>query len=357
MLFKRTFDVRFFLSVGLTLIGFLMSITVFSMFYKAYFYQPYPNARTISWEVKQVNFIAVWDIMLSRNVARHAEKWGGPQWIWKNIGDFLAKSDFNFGNLESPTNGTNVYSYQKVMVFNAIPSLVHTLAEMRFLVLNLANNHALDQGESWLTTTEKFLADRRIRFVGTGHTQEQAWTPEIVEKNGIKMAFLWASYASYNDDGTKMSPRIARMQDTKNLEKAIKRAREQADYVVVSMHAGQEYTREPTALQKDFARASIDFGADMVIGAHPHWTQKIESYKGKYIFYSLGNFVFDQDFSRETMTGLALHIFLEKNTTATLTRVELHPITIENLGQPRLLSGEAKIKALADIGQTKDILQ
>jgi poly-gamma-glutamate capsule biosynthesis protein CapA/YwtB (metallophosphatase superfamily) len=70
-----------------------------------------------------------------------------------------------------------------------------------------------------------------------------------------------------------MSNRIARMQDTKNLEIAIRRAREQADYVVVSMHAGQEYTREPTALQKDFAHASIDFGADMIIGAHPHWTQ------------------------------------------------------------------------------------
>lgn len=154
-----------------------------------------------------------------------------------------------------------------------------------------------------------------------------------------------------------MSPRIARMQDTKNLAIAVKRAREQADYVVVSMHAGQEYTREPTTLQKDFARAAIDFGADIVIGGHPHWTQGIESYKGKYIFYSLGNFIFDQDFSLETMTGLALHIFLEKNTTTRLTRVELHPILIENLGQPRLLSGEAKIKALADIGQTKDILQ
>ena len=62
-----------------------------------------------------------------------------------------------------------------------------------------------------------------------------------------------------------MNPRIARMQDTKNLEIAIKRARKKADYIVVSMHAGQEYTREPTALQMNFARASIDFGADMVI--------------------------------------------------------------------------------------------
>jgi hypothetical protein len=57
------------------------------------------------------------------------------------------------------------------------------------------------------------------------------------------------------------------------------------------------------------------------------------------------------------MTGLAVHIFLEKNTKTTLKHVELHPIVIENLGQPRLLSGEAKMKALADIGQTKDILK
>lgn len=154
-----------------------------------------------------------------------------------------------------------------------------------------------------------------------------------------------------------MSNRIARMQDTKNLEISVKRAREKADYVVVSMHAGEEYTRTPTPLQKDFARAAIDFGADMIIGAHPHWTQGIESYKGKYIFYSLGNFVFDQDFSPETKTGLALRIFLEKNNTTTLKQVELHPILIENYGQPRLLSGEAKIKALADIGQTSDILK
>lgn len=93
---KKEFDIRFFLSCGLTIIGFLVSITVFSIFYKAYFYQPYPEGRIISGEVQQVNFIAVGDIMLSRNVARHAEKGGGPHWIWQNISDFLGKSDFNF---------------------------------------------------------------------------------------------------------------------------------------------------------------------------------------------------------------------------------------------------------------------
>ena len=82
------------------------------------------------------------------------------------------------------------------------------------------------------------------------------------------------------------------------------------------MHAGIEYTRAPNQAQMTFAHMAIDDGADMVIGAHPHWVQPIEKYKGKYIFYSLGNFVFDQDFSTDTMQGLALKIQISNNQTA-----------------------------------------
>ena len=78
-------------------------------------------------------------------VARRAEKANNPHWMWENIDDFLMQSDFNVGNLESPTNGTPVYSYQKTMIFNAPPDLLETLPKMNFLALNLANNHALDQ--------------------------------------------------------------------------------------------------------------------------------------------------------------------------------------------------------------------
>lgn len=86
--------------------------------------------------------------MLSRLVARKTEKSGNPNWAWGNIGDFLKKSDFNIGNLESPTNGTALYSYEETMIFNAPPNLIRTLSDMNFGVMNLANNHALDQGES-----------------------------------------------------------------------------------------------------------------------------------------------------------------------------------------------------------------
>jgi len=243
------------------------------------------------------------------------------------------------------------------MIFNGLPELITTLKDMNFRVINLANNHALDQGEVGLQTTQKILEAMNITHIGTGTTQEEAWTPKIIEKNGIKIAFIGASYAAYNDDGTRESDMIARMQDAVMLEKSIQDAKTKADIVIVSMHAGTEYSRKTTELQEDFSHRAIDAGADLVIGAHPHWTQRIESYKHGYILYSLGNFVFDQEFSPETKSGLAAQIFIEKKKGITvIDRILLHPIRIENYGQPRLMSGEEKIDALRAIDQETDSL-
>lgn len=352
----HTIDFKIGFSLGLTIVGFLMTIVVFSMSYRAY-QKPYPQGQEIVNEEQKVNFIAVGDIMLSRLVARKAEKSGNPNWMWENIGDFLKHSDFNIWNLESPTNGTPLYSYEETMIFNAPPSLIDTLSSMNFEFLNLANNHALDQGESWLRTTEKLLNEIGVTSIGTGKNLEEAWAPKIIEKNGIKIAMIWASYASVNDDGSTLNDSVARMQDTQRLRAAINEARSLADYIVVTMHGGIEYTRTPTQLQSDFAHAAIDSGADMVIGGHPHWTQWIEKYRDKFIFYSLGNFIFDQDFSYETRTGLAIQVFLiRENGAVRLDKVALNPLTIENYGQPRLISGEAKKRALSDIGQINDTL-
>lgn len=238
-----------------------------------------------------------------------------------------------------------------------MPELIRTLPGVNFAVLSLANNHALDQGDEGLTTTQKLLSNIGIQYVGAGASLEDAWQPKIIEKNGIKIAFIGASYAAYNDNGTGTNPKIARMQDTKHLISAVQKAKKEADFVVVTMHAGAEYTREPTKLQTSFSHAAIDAGADIVFGAHPHWTQGIEFYQGKYIFYSLGNFVFDQEFSPETKNGLAVEVSLTKKESITrLNSITLHPILIEKYGQPRLLSGEEKAKALKDIGQQNDTL-
>lgn len=139
------------------------------------------------------------------------------------------------------------------------------------------------------------------------------------------------------------------MQDTQKLIESIQKAKSNADIVVVTMHAGIEYTREPTPLQTDFAHAAIDNGADIILGAHPHWIQSVEQYSGKYIFYSLGNFVFDQEFSPETKEGLTLKINLRKDKMAHIEQIELAPIIIENYGQPRLANAEEKSRILESI--------
>lgn len=269
--------------------------------------------------------------------------------MWEHIRDYLKTSDFVFGNLEGTTNGTEVYSYDKTLSFNALPKLIATLPKAGFGIVNLANNHALDQGETGLTITRNLLQTIGAKQVGTGSTTEEAWKPTIIEKNGIKIAFIGASYTSYNDDGTRVSTMVARMQDVEKLRASLREAKKEADFVVVTMHAGIEYTREPNILQKDFAHTAIEDGADIVIGAHPHWVQSIEQYRGKYIFYSLGNFVFDQEFSPETKEGLSLKITVQKNTDTPLKKIELHPIVIENYGQPRLALPLEKAKILGDI--------
>lgn len=315
---------------------------------------PTTQAPTTEEPIHTVNFIAVWDIMLSRNVARHAEKSWRDGWIWENISSFLHTADFVIGNLESPTNGTEKYSYQKVMNFNALPHLIEELPGVNFAAISLANNHSLDQGESGLFTTQKLLKSLGIEVVWVGNTEKNPWEPTIIEREGIKIALLGASYAACNDNGTCINKYIARMQDTKSLVSAIENARRQSDFVVVMMHAGAEYTRTPTKLQKEFAHAAIDAGADIVFGAHPHWIQNIETYQGKYIFYSLWNFVFDQEFSPETKTGLAVQMYLSKQGNQTKIKdVQLHPIAIENYWQPRIITGEEKSKVLDSIQITK----
>lgn len=224
------------------------------------------------------------------------------------------------------------------MIFNALPELIRTLQWANFSILNLANNHVLDQGNDGITKTEQLLSDIGLISVGTGIDTDAAWEPKIITKNDIKIAFIGASYAACNDNGSCINKHVARMQDTLHLMDAIKDARAKADFVVVMMHGGAEYTREPTKLQKDFSHTALDAGADIVFGAHPHWTQGIEQYNGKYIFYSLGNFVFDQEFSPETKNGLTVQIFLTKQGDSTsIDQILLHPIIIENYGQPRLL--------------------
>lgn len=302
---------------------------------------------------RQVVFGVVGDIMLSRNVAAQMKKFDNPLLPFVNMTDWLKSNDFNFGNLESLFNGSDFIPGTNSLVFNAWPKSLAGLVENKFKILSLANNHALDYGLKAINYSRDLLTNQGIAVAGVGQNLDQAWQPALLEINGIKIAFIAVSYTSFNDNGLTSSNYIARWENTEQLNKSIAQAKLEADLVVVSLHAGIEYTSQPSAGQINFAHQAIDQGADLVIGHHPHWQQKREIYKNKVIYYSLGNFIFDQMWSLKTKQGLAVQIIVEqikKNNQkeTSLASLKEYQIIIENYGSPRLDGQPVLVNLKAD---------
>jgi poly-gamma-glutamate capsule biosynthesis protein CapA/YwtB (metallophosphatase superfamily) len=300
--------------------------------------------------IDDVQFMAVGDIMLSRNVAARMRGAGDPLLPFRNLSALLDSTDFNFGNLESPVVPPSGTESQwdgviggRSLVFGAPNRSVQALERYNFRVVALANNHALDQGEAGLSQTLGRLSANRIQATGAGGNLEEAWQPRIVEVKRRKIGFLAASYASLNYGTDERNDYVARIEDLDRLRSGVRALRLQASYIVVAMHAGDEYTSEPRAAQVQFARAAIDAGADVVIGSHPHWLQPVERYRGGLIFYSLGNFVFDLDSSPETREGAAVRFSIGPGDAL---NAEVFPIEIENSCCPRLARADEIPQAL-----------
>ena len=138
------------------------------------------------------------------------------------------------------------------------------------------------------------------------------------------------------------------------MQEGIQAARKNADVVIVSMHAGTEYTHHPNKTQKKFAHAAIDFGTDLVIGHHPHVVQSIEQYHGKTIVYSLGNFIFDQMWSQKTREGVVLKATISKTG---VRDIDFVPILIEDYAQPRSVTGKQAEQILAPLGDYRSLFK
>jgi len=283
----------------------------------------------------QVTIIAVGDIMLSRSVAAQI-KAHDIYYPFVAIKNYLHTADIVFANLENPiTPGPVVPSGS--MVFHANPGVELALKDAGFTILNLANNHTPNYGAKGVEDTLKALDSVGIEHIGAGVDLAAADQPLYVQKNGIKFALL-----GYNDQdvvpqsyGAAPNHPGTNIMSLDKVSRDVKLARQNADIVIVSMHSGIEYQPNPDQHQIDFAHAAIDAGADLVIGHHPHVIETVEKYKGKYIFYSLGNFVFDQAFSKDVQEGMTLKLSFNKNG---LTDVQYNPVWIENLCQPNLVT-------------------
>ncbi|NEW08762.1 CapA family protein [Paenibacillus sp. SYP-B3998] len=240
----------------------------------------------------QVKLSFVGDVLLASKV-EDILKQKGYEYPYTNVSDFLSKPDYTIANLETPltTRGT---IQKKDYVYRSSPQALPALKASGIDIVNLANNHVMDYGTEGLLDTMAALDQEGVKRVGAGKDLEEAYQPVIVEKQGMKIAFFGFSHvvpeASWK--AALGHPGVADTYNYKPPVEAIQKAKEKADLVVVVAHWGIEREDQPDKNQKDLAHRYIDAGADLVVGGHPHVLQGFESYKGKWIAYSLGNFIF-----------------------------------------------------------------
>ena len=286
---------------------------------------------------KSVKLFLAGDIMLDRGVKYMIEKEGQGDFKFPflKMADEMKKADLVFGNLESQISdrGTKVGS---IYSFRADPQAIEGLKFAGFNVLSLANNHALDYGREALQDSLNRLIDAGISPVGAG-TESQAYFTTIKTVRDTRIAFFaYTDQAPFAWQALAENIGIARVSEN-NLERIkadLTLARELADVVIVSLHAGQEYAKEPTLSQTTFSRAFIDAGANIVVNHHSHIVQESEEYRSGYIFYGLGNFVFDQGFSKETTQGEVVEITIENKK---IKKVITKEIKINKFFQPELI--------------------
>jgi len=257
---------------------------------------------------KPLRLLFVGDIMLDRGVENVVWKYGGGDFMFpfeKGL-EYLYSFDGVIGNLEGPVSDKGELAGSEYS-FRMDPETVSALAEANLVAVNLANNHMWDYGREAFSDTMVRLQEGGVGYFGAGENETGAYGYFVLEEGGTKVAFLGFTEFLESAGAEEKKGGVA-FWDAEKAGEAIREADMSADVVVVSMHAGEEYVPEPTSAQVEFARAAADAGADLVVGHHPHVIETEEVYKGKHIFYSLGNFVFDQYFSEETMTPGLLEV-------------------------------------------------
>ncbi|MBC7242262.1 MAG: CapA family protein [Anaerolineae bacterium] len=255
-----------------------------------------------------VRLAFVGDIMVGRHVGEIIVQ-QGMSYPFAHVAPILHSADLAFGNMESPlTTAPRVAGGYDL---RADPSLAEAVALAGFDLLSVANNHATDNGRPGLLETIQALADWGMASVGCGENRETAQGPWRTEINGLRLSFfayegLRATYqASASAAGCMWL-------DPETAGRAIAEARPDSDLIIVSVHWGEEYHSLPNAYQRRVAQQLADAGADIIIGHHPHVVQPVEWVQGKdrahptLVAYSLGNFLFDQWFSEETMQSTVL---------------------------------------------------
>jgi poly-gamma-glutamate synthesis protein (capsule biosynthesis protein) len=310
-----------------------------------------PTAKTLA----SLTIVATGDIMMHETVKQAAASQNqldakglstnhdGFDALFAAVAPELRQADIAFGNMEFPVAPKAGHGTQP-FVFNAPAVVPVALRAAGFGIVSFANNHAFDQGRAAVAETIDNLRAASLAEVGAGKDRAAAETPVFEEVRGIRVAFLGftARFNENLDSDDPKAPRIAPA-EPEAMRAAIAKARAQSDFVVVSLHWGTEYAKEPDPGEADLAHSLVDAGAGLILGSHPHVLQALETYPAAdgrlaLIAYSLGNFVSNQSRNfapgvsaasqADTRDGALLQITLVKRQYAAgPPRVELGPVT------------------------------
>jgi len=278
--------------------------------------------------VPEVRLLAFGDLMLGRDVARFMEEKGEDYPFLKIFGaEGIDTSAFDLvtANLEGTIYSTQ-RRYDLFPQFAFDPEMsISVLKRHGFNLLNLANNHSWDHNVWGWESTLNSLHEAGINTVGH---PKNSFDGDVFETeiNGLRLGFIGIT------DVIQAFP-----VDWEKAKKKIKELNERNHFVILMIHWGEEYKTSSSLRQRRKAHGLIDAGVDLIIGHHPHVVQESEVYKGKHIYYSLGNFVFDQYFSEEVQKGLGLDIRLQFGGQIDIEEI---PIRIEK-GQPSLVMSDS----------------
>jgi gamma-polyglutamate biosynthesis protein CapA len=278
----------------------------------------YSSAGDARWLKSEAKILFVGDIFFDRYIRQVTDKQGGD-YVFKCVDSLLNDADVVVGNLEGPITdnasksaGTEPGSPLN-FVFTFPPGSADLLYKHNIKIVNLGNNHISNFGREGIAQTEKYLTDAGVDYFGGLSGKENVYKTRL---HGNDLSFI-----SYNQFGGDSADKVA-------LKIKEMKSENPNSNIIIYAHWGEEYV-EPTLQMRNIAKKFAGSGATAIIGSHPHVVQTSEKIGDTIVYYSLGNFIFDQYWNEEVSTGLAVELTI----TDTGIKIVEHPLSLKRTGQ------------------------
>lgn len=318
----------------------LFFILTFALFVVAFFVyignknnlqplQPKQHTRTMETITTSATFSAIGDVLIHDTVYNKAyvgEKKYNFMPMFAQVKDLLSSSDLTIANEESMIGGTGL-GLSSYPMFNSPFEIGDALKECGIDLVTIANNHSLDKRETGILKATEHWDQIGMPYTGAFRSQEDHDIIRVIDKNGITFSFLAYTYGTNGMVVPQGKDYLVNLINPEKMKKDIQEAKGKSDVVVVSMHFGEEYHREPSDEQKKLVQQLAEDGADIIIGHHPHVLQPVSWItrgNGEKVFvaYSLGNFISGQKWDYKDIGGM-VRVTVEKTVVGDKKKIQL----------------------------------